>query len=1090
MKKSGLLLATLSILTQFCFSPTQSSFQDSYFQNPPQSAKVHAWWHWLDGGITREGITKDLEMMKAQGISEATILNVGLFKDKDFGVKKVRFATDEWYGMFTWALTEAKRLGITIGTHNCDGWSSSGGPWITAEKSMKMFTWSKSNVAGGKRISMQLTEPFKRENFYQDVAVVAYPLVSNVNSFQLANPAIKLNDTLNAPALSDGSPISAVKLNRGNFITFQFSDEFEAGKIILLPRKEFTWGNPNDFEMKYVLSSSSNGKDYKNILEFGVKGLNEIKQIQIPTTKSKYYKLEIKDFGYSDSWLPLTLAEVELLKKDEFPSYNPGIQFHQEKTVMVKAGDKSAFENSGTSKGAIDESKILDITDKMDASGTINWDAPAGQWTIIRFGYTSTGARNGPATKEGEGLECDKMDAGDVEYHFSQYPQKLIDKAGEMAGNTFKFILIDSWECALQNWTLHLPQEFEVRRGYNITKFIPALCGELVTDASTTEAFLFDFRTTIADLIQQNYYKKFSELCHQNKLELHAEVIYGGSGYPPLDVLKTNQYADMPMFEYWTGTNRNTTLLEYNASKNVNIDFPASAALFYDKKVFGSEAYTGMAHYSESPWELKPYGDRAYCSGINQLILHSNVHQPTDKVPGMTLGGFGSHFNRNNTWFNFASSWMEYQARIQYMLQQGQMQADVLYYVGDQLPQYLEAGNAVNVPNGYQVHVCNYDILKNKMAIKDGKLSFGNVSFSLLTLPENMGMELLTLQRLEELVKDGLVVYGPKPTRILSMTGVKNDGAKFSELVDKIWGKVDGKSVKENNYGKGKIYWGEPMKTVLNKINLKPDFETLSSDTATFLYTHRVLSDKDLYFVFNQLDKENVRDLYFRSVNSTVKEYNPKDGSITPVTYTKTEDGRIKIPFIFGPRESRIFVFEKGDGKPLNPEIKKKESIEITDFKGTISFDTRGYGEIESINITSLKSLTDYDNLDIKYFSGFSNYSLTFKSPASYLNSSGKIMLDLGKVGATASVTLNGTFLGTVWYPNTEFEVTKLLKEQNTLQLTVGNEYRNRIIGDFIEYGKAQTVWTSSPVSDFLDKDKPLKPSGLIGPIQLVRFVE
>ncbi len=1090
MKKTSLILLGFYLLIRIGFSQNinQIETDNAAFQNPPQSSKVHTWWHWMQGSISKDGITKDLESMKAQGIVEATILNIGLIDNKKYFVPQIKFRTEEWYNMFKWALTEAKRLGITIGAHNCDGWSSSGGPWITPEKSMKMFTWANTNIKGGKTVSIQLERPFSKDNFYKDVAVVAFPSSTEINSFQKAKPTILLNDSTNASLLADGNPISSVKLDRGNVITFQFATEFEATKICLLPRKEFTWSSPKDFEMSYELSSSSNGKDFQQLLEFKVKGLNEIKQIEIPATKSRYYKLAIKDFGYTDSWLALTMAEVELLKKNEFPSYNPNIQFHQEKTVMVKAGDKKSFENTGLSKGGVIQSEVVDISNKMDTNGMLHWNAPAGNWKIIRFGYTTTGAINAPATKEGEGLECDKMDSSMVEFHFSQFPQKLIDKAGDMAGNTFKFLLIDSWECAFQNWTQSFPHEFETRRGYKITPFIPALCGEMVTDAATSEAFLFDFRNTIADLIEHNYYKKFNSLCHKNKLEMHAEVIYGGSGYPPLDVLKTNQYADMPMFEFWTGHNGKTTTLEYNASKNVSLEFLASATLFNNKKVLGSEAYTGSAHYSESPAELKPYGDRAYCSGINQMILHSYVHQPTDSVPGMTLGGFASHFNRNNSWFNFAGSWMDYQSRIQYMLQQGQMQADVLYYVGDQLPQYLEAGKAVNVPNGYQIHVANFDILKNKTAMKNGKLTFGNVVFSLLTLPENMGMELATLVRLEELVKVGLVVYGPKPTKLLSMYGIKNNAFRFNQLIDNIWGKLDGVSVKESSYGRGKIYWGEPMKTVLDKIKLKPDFETLSTDTATFLYTHRALGNKDIYFVYNQQNKENIRDLYFRSVNTSVKEYNPMDGTITPIAFTKTLDGRTKIPFTFGAGESRIFVFEKGEGKPIKSNMGSKEVIEIVDFKGTISFDTRGYGKIEPINITRLQSLTDFENKDIKYFSGFAKYNINFKAPAPFVKSKGKLLLDMGRIGVTAIVTLNGSLLGTVWYSNTQFDVSGLLKEENKLEVIVGNEHRNRIIGDFIEFGKLKNIWTTSPVQNYLDKDKPLKPSGLIGPIKLLMF--
>jgi hypothetical protein len=483
MKKTAFVILSFFFFIQIGFSQkiNQSTSGIEAFKNPPTSAKVHTWWHWVQGSISKNGITKDLESMKAQGIAEATIINVGLIDNKTYLVPQVKFGTDEWYDMFKWALTEAKKFSLTIGVHNCDGWSSSGGPWITPEKSMKMFTWANTNIEGGKTISLQLERPFSRDNFYKDVAVVAFPSSIAINSFQKAKPIILLNDSTNANVLADGTPVSFVKVDRGYTITFKFNTEFEANKIYLLPRKEFTWSNPKDFEMTYVLSSSSNGLDYHQLLEFKVKGLNEMKHIEIPATKSRYFKLTIKDFWYSDSWLALTLAEVELLKKDESPSYNPSIQFHQEKTVMVKAGDKNSFEDIGLFKGGVNQSKVLDISNKMDANGMLNWNVPAGNWKIIRFGYTTTGAINAPATKEGEGLECDKMDSNAVAFHFSQFPQKLIARAGDMTGNTFKFLLIDSWECAFQNWTQSFPHEFEARRGCKITPFIPALCGEIVT---------------------------------------------------------------------------------------------------------------------------------------------------------------------------------------------------------------------------------------------------------------------------------------------------------------------------------------------------------------------------------------------------------------------------------------------------------------------------------------------------------------------------------------------------------------------------------------------------------------------------------
>ena len=192
------LLLFLSFFVQASYSKSivTSNISKSEFLHPTSASQVHTWWHWMQGEITKDGITKDLECMKAQGIVQATILNVGLIENKKHQVDKVIFDSDEWYEMFKWTLKEANRLGITIGAHNCDGWSTSGGPWITPAQSMKTFTWSKTQVEGGKKINTQLKKPFNRENYYEDVAIVAVPAKADVSVFQQSKPTFKLNNII------------------------------------------------------------------------------------------------------------------------------------------------------------------------------------------------------------------------------------------------------------------------------------------------------------------------------------------------------------------------------------------------------------------------------------------------------------------------------------------------------------------------------------------------------------------------------------------------------------------------------------------------------------------------------------------------------------------------------------------------------------------------------------------------------------------------------------------------------------------------------------------------------------------------------
>ena len=189
MRAITILPQILTFLFLLSCSQTQNiEFNETGFITPPSSVKVHIWWHWMNGNITKEGITKDLEAMHSEGVVQATILNVG-FSDKfDFGIEKVLFGSDEWYNMFQWALSEAKRLDISIGIHNCDGWSSSGGPWITPEKSMKQFVWTKTLVSGGQKISQVLRQPLSILDFYKDVSVVAYKTDETVNTIHQAKP--------------------------------------------------------------------------------------------------------------------------------------------------------------------------------------------------------------------------------------------------------------------------------------------------------------------------------------------------------------------------------------------------------------------------------------------------------------------------------------------------------------------------------------------------------------------------------------------------------------------------------------------------------------------------------------------------------------------------------------------------------------------------------------------------------------------------------------------------------------------------------------------------------------------------------------
>jgi len=1125
-----------------CSHRTKPFLSPDDFKNPPPEAKVHTWWHWLDGNITKEGITKDLEAMKAQGIVQATILNVGLFGDRDFGNPKVTFGSDRWFEMFRWALQEANRLGIRIGVHNCDGWSSTGGPWITPEMSMKQFVWTKTQVKGGRKTSIRLKKPFEVQNFYRDAAVIAYQTEEVRNSFRLAAPGILLNDSTDASMLMDGNPVSAVEIKKGDRILLSFSAPFGFSRIAVHPRRSFMWNNPDDFECVFTAWASQDGKQYGKIKEFSIRGLNRTRIASVPQTSARFVRITINALGGADAWIPVLCSEIELLKNGEESSFSPSIPDISEKTASIKADREECFYSrsfDGSGQSIPSAKAVLVLTDRMSTDGTLEWDAPEGTWDILRFGYTSTGAVNGPATREGTGLECDKMDAAASDLHFRNFPKKLIEQAGAFTGNTFRFLLIDSWECGYQNWTAGFPAEFEKRRGYSLIPYIPVLCGEVVGSAEESEAVLFDFRKTIADLIQQNYYEHFSDLCHGEKLELHAEVIYGNANYPPLDILKSTRCVDLPMTEFWTGTDSHS-LLQFKPTAGTESNMPSCACAGYGKSVLGSEAYTGMAHYSESPRNLKPFGDRAFCSGISQMILHSNVHQPADQKPGMTLGQFASHFNRNNPYWSQASEWLAYQSRIQACLQQGTPSTDVLYYLGDQLPQYFVNNPSNTPPFGYQVNACNFDILKNRVSVRDGKLRMNDASdYSLLSLPAFQFMDFETLEQITSLVGQGAAVYGPKPLHSLSRTDQSVNQAAFKELADDVWGKIDGKTVFENRYGKGRVLWGMSLGDALKKINLAPDFATNRAENNSFQFIHKKIEESDVYFVANQQDRILTRECLFRTGEKRPEIWDPENGNVERPAVFRVEDGAVRIPVSFKPYQSLLFVFMPGkpaefittiqkdgtqifpatggedvpipkvifqaDGyaifpsasgnytfitrnnKTLTGSFSRPEEMEIVDFKTKIRFEPAYQADIATVEVHELRPLTDFEDPNIRYFAGDAHYAICFKVPEGFVSVTDSVLLNMGDFEAAGEVTLNGKSLGKIWNPGTELNVSGLLKADNDLDVTIATVCRNRFIGDFIQYGKAVSLWTSSPIGDFLNKRSPLKPSGLMGPLKLIK---
>ncbi|VGO12681.1 hypothetical protein PDESU_01234 [Pontiella desulfatans] len=574
----------------------------------------------------------------------------------------------------------------------------------------------------------------------------------------------------------------------------------------------------------------------------------------------------------------------------------------QPDTRAVDAGDQ------------IDFSSIIDLSDKMDANGQLQWSAPKGQWTIVRFGHAVCGLQNRPAPREGRGNECDKMSKAAAEWHWKHTVQKVIDDVGPLTGKAFSSVLIDSYETGQQNWTKGFDEEFKKRMGYDFINHLPAVTGRVVNNLDYTERFLWDFRQVIADLWTENYFGHFAEMCHENGLTLACEP-YGKPGN--MDDFAVADVVDMPMGEWWA---RSTGGPFRSSSK-----MAASAAHTNGRRFVGAEAFTAgrmEAAFVNHPYGLKVQGDFFFCQGINRFIFHTFVHQPwgDEVLPGMTMAVWGFQNNRNNTWYEQGRAWNEYLARSQYLLQEGKFQADLCYYPGESAPQTVRHREEMNptAPAGY-----DYDLISRKnlmkMTVKEGRLVLpGLMEYRLLIMPDGP-VRPEVLKKVEQLLSAGAHIVWKKPEGTPGLQDYPNADRFVKKAADQVWRDCDGTKAKEIAYKKGKLYWPGPLAEILSSMGVQPDVEFRSIQGIApnliggngYEWIHRKIGDADVYLISNQQEMPRQVEVILRDKGRVPQLWNAQTGEIKQAPFFQTtDDDRTQVKLFMEPAESVFVVFQ------------------------------------------------------------------------------------------------------------------------------------------------------------------------------------
>ncbi len=555
-------------------------------------------------------------------------------------------------------------------------------------------------------------------------------------------------------------------------------------------------------------------------------------------------------------------------------------------------------EPSAPAESIIARASVLNLTALMGASGRLTWDVPPGDWTILRIGYTPTGKDNHPATPEGRGLEVDKMSREALNAFWNDgMMATVLGDVRALAGKALNNALVDSYEVGSQNWTPRFREEFRRRRGYDLLPFLPVFAGYVVVSPEVSERFLWDVRATVSELFVENYYGHFATLCRQHGLLFSTEP-YGNGTF---DDLAAGGRADIPMGEFWIGGGAHETC-----------KLAASAAHIYGRTVVGAEAFTAtpeIGRWQQDPYAMKALGDYIFTLGVNRFIFHRYAHQPWLNVkPGMTMGPWGFHFERTNTWWEQGRAWLRYLARCQYLLQQGRFVADVCFYVGETQPVSAPFRPQLKA-KGYDYDSLNREVLL-QASVRNGRVVLpSGMSYRVLVLPDTRFMTPRVLRKVAELVREGAVIIGPEPEKSPSLSGYPRCDEAVRRLAEEVWGNCDGVTVKEHRYGKGRVIWGKPVEQVLAEMKVLPDFEAPYGSRLEFI--HRVVGNTDIYFVSNQRQRTEEVEVSFRVTGKVPELWHPDTGVIEIAPVYRVEGGRTVVPLRLDPAGSVFVVFRK-----------------------------------------------------------------------------------------------------------------------------------------------------------------------------------
>ena len=713
------------------------------------------------------------------------------------------------------------------------------------------------------------------------------------------------------------------------------------------------------------------------------------------------------------------------------------------KNLQAYAFDQVRFEmilKPSTVIACGDKGEMIDLSTKVDATGKLNWTAPAGGWKIYALFIGFHGKMVERAAPGGEGDVIDHFNAVALKHYLNRFDSAF--KGKDITG--IRSFFNDSYEVddarGQSNWTPEFLHEFQLRRGYDLRKYIPQLFGR--DSSEMGKRVLTDYRQTISDLLLDNFTKPW-----QSWATSKNKMVRNQSHGSPANILDLYAVVDIP---------------ETEGADILRFKFATSTAHVMGKPLASSETATWLnEHFQSSLGDVKQTVDKYFVGGVNHVFWHGTNYSPQNEPWPGWLFYAAVHFTPANPFWKDFSTLNNYVARCQSFLQKGKPDNDVLLYFpfNDRIAEpgrdlllhfdgmegfdktIFKASAEWLLKQGYA-----FDLISDKQIIgiknSGASLQTGGVNYKTIVLSDVKYMPLETLKKLKQSAEEGsnIVFYKHLPTDVPGMFDLDKRKSEMQKLIVGLsFVSVENTSVKKAVIGKGSFLVGDDLDQLLTQA--KTNRETMVDKGLQF--ARRSYTSGHYYFISNP-GKSAVKEwVPLQATEKNIAMFDPMTLQ-TGIAKTRIQNNAVEILLQLEPGASCILQTTRSTqtGTAYAYAVETNQQQEI---KGnwTLSFLDGGPTLPATKEITTLGSWTELPGADVKNFSGTAQYSIHFAKP-SFVSAS--YSLDLGNVQESAEVILNGKKITTLIGPSYKVNIpASQLKEDNLLELKITNGMPNRI---------------------------------------------